>query len=119
MLECDAKFVAFPAHDGEMGILCKRAPLVCKLGTGPLRVEGADAKHLLFIDGGFAQMLGDELTILTSQARPAAELDAAAAQRALQEAQSRTTRDEIAAAARARDVERARRQLRLARRVGK
>ena len=92
VLECDAKFVAFPAHDGEMGVLRKRAPLVCKLGVGPLRVEGAEGNHLLFIDGGFAQMLGDDLTILTAQARPARELDAAGAERVLQEARSEERR---------------------------
>ena len=68
VLECEARFVAFPAHDGEMGVLPNRAPLVCKLGIGPLRVEGTDAAHVLFIDGGFAQMLDNRLSILTKQA---------------------------------------------------
>src|SRR3989304_9885658 len=86
VLECEAKFVAFPADDGEVGVLPNRAPLVCKLGIGPLRVEGTDFEHVFFIDGGFAQMVNNRLTILTEQARKVEELDVAVAQRSLTDA---------------------------------
>ena len=75
VLECEAKFVALPAWDGEVGILKGRAPLLCKLGIGRLRIETPDEKHVLFVDGGFAEMLGDQLTILTEDARVPEELD--------------------------------------------
>ena len=79
VLECQARFAAFPAHDGEMGILSHRAPLVCKLGIGILRVEatGSDVsdgqqaeprpgRHVLFVDGGFAQVVENTLTYNSS-----------------------------------------------------
>ena len=68
VLSLEAKFVAFPAYDGEMGILAQRAPLLAKLGAGLLRVdEAAGGKHRLFIAGGFAQMVDDKLTLLTEE----------------------------------------------------
>lgn len=113
VLECEARFVAFPAHDGEMGVMHNRAPLVCKLGIGPLRVEGVDATHVLFIDGGFAQMLNNRMSILTSQARRVEELNAADAQRSLTDALAMKIPDDAAYQARTHAVERARVQRRL------
>ena len=69
VLTVEAKFVALPAFDGEMGILAQRAPLLAKLGAGMLRVEAAKGdKHTLFVAGGFAQMVDDKLTLLTEEA---------------------------------------------------
>ena len=69
VLAVQAKFVALPAYDGEMGILAHRAPLLAKLGAGMLRVEEASgAKRSLFVAGGFAQMVDDKLTLLTEEA---------------------------------------------------
>ena len=66
----------FTAHDGEMGILLHRAPLLTKLGIGTVRVDGPEGARTLFIDGGFAQMLDNTLTILTERACDPSELDA-------------------------------------------
>ncbi len=88
MLEADATFVAFPAYDGEVGILKNHAPLLYKLGVGVLRVETTEEKHAFFVDGGFAPMVENRLTLLTEQARPAAEIDRATADRAREEARS-------------------------------
>ena len=124
-LECDATFVAFPAHDGEMGVLTYRAPLVCKLGIGALRIETVDPnrdrkgaattkQHVLFIDGGFAQVVDNRLTFLTEQARKPEDLDAAAAGEALVEARAMKITDETSFTARDKAVKRAQVQLKLA-----
>lgn len=69
VLATQARFVAFPAFDGEMGVLARRAPLLSRLGSGLLRIEGADGgKRELFVAGGFAQMVADKLTLLTEEA---------------------------------------------------
>lgn len=115
VLDCDADSVVFPAHDGEMGVLSHRAPLVCKLGIGPLRIvapgDGGGAadttKHLLFVDRGFVQMLGNRLTILTEQARLPSELDAEAARQALDQARAMRITDEASLTARANAIRRA------------
>jgi F-type H+-transporting ATPase subunit epsilon len=86
VLEADATFVAFPAHDGEVGILPGRAPLLFKMGAGELRVESPQGNQVLFVDGGFAQMVEDRLTLLTEAARKIEEIDPAAVEKQLAEA---------------------------------
>src|SRR5678815_4296605 len=68
-----------PAHDGLLGILTDRAPLLAKLRQGPLRVDlAAGGSRHYYIEGGIAQMKDNNLTILTNQATPANEIDAEA-----------------------------------------
>jgi F-type H+-transporting ATPase subunit epsilon len=86
VLEADATFVAFPAHDGEVGILPNRAPLLFKMGAGELRVESPQGNQILFVDGGFAQMVENRLTLLTEVARRIEEIDPAAVERQFEEA---------------------------------
>ncbi len=114
VLECDATFVAFPAHDGEMGIMTGRAPLVCKLGIGQLRVETDSEKHLMFIDGGFVQISGSNLSILTEQAKDAAQIDAEAASTALVEARAMPNITDDDHTAKSKAVQRAQIQIKLA-----
>ena len=65
-----------PAHDGLMGILTDRAPIMVRLGIGPLRIDFLDGKkNFYLVDGGLAQMKSDTLTILTPSATPASEID--------------------------------------------
>ncbi|HZF13858.1 MAG TPA: ATP synthase F1 subunit epsilon [Thermoanaerobaculia bacterium] len=116
VLEADATFVAFPAHDGEVGILPGRAPLLFKMGIGLLRVEkpAADGgEERFFVDGGFAQMVENRLTLLTEQAKRLSEIDRAAAQRAFAAAHELPADTEAAFAARQRALDRARIQLHL------
>jgi F-type H+-transporting ATPase subunit epsilon len=92
VLESEASFVAFPAWDGEVGILHGRAPLLFKLGIGKLRAETPSGEQVFYIDGGFAQMVEDRLTILTQQAKRPQEIDRAAAEKALAAARERAIR---------------------------
>ena len=86
VLEIDARSAVFPAWDGEIGILPRRSALLCRLGIGVLRVETGDETHRFFIDGGFAQMVDNKLTLLTEQARGADEIELDAARQALEDA---------------------------------
>jgi F-type H+-transporting ATPase subunit epsilon len=70
-------FVAIPAHDGELGVLPMRAPLMCQLGVGELRYGQGGLARRVFIDGGFAQVLADRVTVLAPEALPAEEITAA------------------------------------------
>ncbi len=114
VLECDATFAAFTAHDGEIGILFNRAPLVCKLGIGSLRVESPTDKHTLFIDGGFAEMVDNRLTILSEQAQTPDQIDRSAAKQALADARAMKLIDEPSSVAREKAIQRAKVQLKLA-----
>jgi F-type H+-transporting ATPase subunit epsilon len=83
-----------PAHDGLLGILTDRAPLLAQLGQGPLRVDLATggSRHF-YIEGGIAQMKDNNLTILTNEATPANEIDAEAARAEYAEAVARRITD--------------------------
>lgn len=86
--------VILPAHDGLVGILTDRAPLLLKLGLGPLRVDlPSNERRYYFIDGGIAQMKDNQLTILTQEATAASEIDAEAARAEYQEAAARRITD--------------------------
>lgn len=114
VLEAEATFVAFPAHDGEVGILPGRAPLLFKMGIGSLRVESPEGNREFFVDGGFAQMVENRLTLLTEQAKAVEDIDPAAAERALAEAREMPMISDAEFAARQRAIDRAETQIRLA-----
>ncbi len=67
--EGEVTYANLPAYDGQLGVMHQRAPLLVQLGQGDLRldVRNVGAQHFS-ISGGFAQMSGDKLTVLTEQA---------------------------------------------------
>jgi F-type H+-transporting ATPase subunit epsilon len=76
VLEATVTEAQIPAFDGLLGILDKRAPLLAKLSTGVLRLTTNQGTQRFLVAGGYAQMKADELTILTSEAIPAAQITA-------------------------------------------
>jgi F-type H+-transporting ATPase subunit epsilon len=105
-----ADFVALPMYDGELGVLPGRAALIGRLGCGELRVRRGERTQYFFVDGGFVQVRANTVTVLTSRAQRADEIDTAAAASALEaNSVNGSTQD------RAHAQERARAQLRVAR----
>jgi len=86
VLQTEADFVVVPAHDGQIGILPGRAPLICKLGIGTLRVRFDDRGVRLFVERGFAEVLNNQVTVLTEQAVPAEQIDSSQVQSQLEQA---------------------------------
>ena len=113
LLDEPADFVVLPMYDGELGVLPGRAPLIGRLGFGEMRVRRGGQTERFYVDGGFAQVRANVVTVLTGKAVPAAELSADAAAQALQAALRPATGDELDA--RLKQQERARAQLRIAR----
>lgn len=68
VFEKEASYIDLPAHDGQMGFMANRAPLLVKLGEGLLTVKSEGGETKVHISGGFAQMKGNTLAILTDQA---------------------------------------------------
>ena len=82
------------AHDGQIGILTSRAPLLVKLGLGKLTIELAGGKTQTYlVDGGIAQMKSNKLTVLTTSAWEPKDLDAASARKEYDEALAATPTD--------------------------
>ena len=108
VLATSAWFVAFPAFDGEMGILKDRAPLLAQLGTGVARIQSPEGNRRLFVDGGFAQMVDNRLTLLTEAAREPEAVAAGAAAKERGAAREVAGRDEASRQRRERHLARAR-----------
>ncbi len=84
VLDEPADFVALPMYDGELGVLPGRAPLIGRLGYGELRLRQGGAVRRFFVDGGFAQVRANVVSVLTQRAVPAEQIDRTAATTALQ-----------------------------------
>ncbi len=107
------EFVALPLYDGELGILPGRSPLIGRLGYGELRTKQHGATKRYFVDGGFAQVRDDVVTVLTDRATPAESINTEAAARELEHAKMRKATGEPEQAEKARAVDRARAQVRV------
>ncbi len=83
--------VVMPGAAGELGILPGHAPLMTELGIGGLTYRGptANATGDLAIIQGFAEVLGDRVTVLAETAERAAEIDLARAEAAKARAEKR------------------------------
>ena len=108
------EFVALPLYDGELGVLPGRAPLIGRLGYGELRTRTAGQTRRYFVDGGFAQVRDDVVTVLTGRAIPADKVDTSAASQELEQAQARRASTDAEQDEKARAIARARAQLRIA-----
>jgi F-type H+-transporting ATPase subunit epsilon len=106
-------FVALPMYDGELGVLGGRAPMIGRLGPGELRTRKGNAVHRYFVDGGFAQVRENTVTVLTPRAQRAEEIDPRAVAQVLE---SRTP--SAVPEGRLKAQQRARIQLRIARKAG-
>lgn len=86
--EIDREFdsLVLPLYDGEMGVLSGRAPLIGRLGYGTLTMTNGSTAEKIFVDGGFAQVENDVVSILTARAFPVDTIDHAEAEKALEAA---------------------------------
>ena len=69
LFEGEANSVVAPAFDGEVGILSGHAPMMSLLGKGTLRLDGASKSFE--IEGGFLQVIDNNVRIVTEKATAA------------------------------------------------
>lgn len=124
LLDVQAASAVLPVHDGSMGFLAGRGPIVAKLGMGTMRVSIAEDKagqggtREYLVEDGFAQMVNNRLTVLTSRAVAAETLTESEAQAELAAAEGRKPADpknRVEAESVRKDRERARAKVRMAR----
>jgi F-type H+-transporting ATPase subunit epsilon len=80
--EDDVDMVVAPASEGYVGILPHHAPLFTTLGPGEFRVKKGGVDEILAVFGGFMDVRGDRVVVLTDAAEHAEEIDASRAQEA-------------------------------------
>jgi F-type H+-transporting ATPase subunit epsilon len=83
--------VTLPGADGALGILPGHAPLITELGIGEMtyRAKNAAQPGHLAILRGFAEVLGDRVTVLAEVAEKPEEIDVKRAEEAKQRAEER------------------------------
>ncbi len=75
LLDVAVTYATFPAHDGQVGLMKGRAPLLAALGDGAMRLDFEDGgSRWFFVGGGFAQMKDDKLSLVAEEATPADEI---------------------------------------------
>jgi F-type H+-transporting ATPase subunit epsilon len=113
------EFVVLPLFDGELGVLPGRSPLIGRLGYGELRTRASGTTRRYFVDGGFAQVRDNVVTVLTNRAIPANMVDVQAAERELEKALAMKGSTELDMTERTRAIDLARGQIRIARSKGR
>lgn len=84
----DVASVILPGTEGEMTILPQHAPLLATLKPGVVTVtKDGGASERIFVRGGFAEVNPQGLTVLAETAIPVADLDAAALNRQIKDAE--------------------------------
>jgi F-type H+-transporting ATPase subunit epsilon len=107
--------IRVPMYDGSAGIYPGRAPLVGRLGIGELQLKGTDGQtESYFIEGGFVQIKGSQVSVLTSAAKPVSAISRAAAVEELNAAKAEKARTDEEMAALETRLERARKLVSMA-----
>jgi F-type H+-transporting ATPase subunit epsilon len=91
LYEGDVEFIIANGADGELGVLARHAPLMTILKPGPLRIQETigGPEELLFVGGGFLEVLPDRVTVLADVAELASEISIEKAEEARRRAQER------------------------------
>ena len=80
--------VQIPGRSGYFGVLPEHAPLISELKSGVLSYVAGSQTHVLAVLGGFVEVLPDKVRVLADEAKRKDEIDSAAAQSELDQANS-------------------------------
>jgi len=101
-----------PLFDGGAGFYPSRAPLVGRLGAGVLRLKGAGGEtESYFIDGGFVQVKGPVVSVLTNSAAECGQISRRVAQQQLMDVSAERAVSDVDYGSKARRIETARRRV--------
>jgi len=79
LMSAEVDQVDVPGREGDFGVLAGHAPVLTTLKPGIVVVKSHNLPdERIFVRGGFAEVTPAGLTILAEEARPLAELDTAA-----------------------------------------
>ena len=83
----DVDEVALPGETGDFGVLPGHAPLLAMLRIGPMWYRKGAEKTFAFVAGGFAEVVGDRVSVLAQIAERAEQIDEARAEAAKRRAE--------------------------------
>lgn len=86
----EAQIVVAPGSEGEFGVLRGHTTFLTSLKVGTLRYKDASGKErYLFVNGGFAEVLPNKVTLLAESAERRREIDVDRAKQAKDRAEKR------------------------------
>ncbi len=112
-----AEFVALTLFDGEVGIAPGHTPMIGRLGVGEMRIREEDHIDRLYVEGGFVEVIGNVVSVLTPRAVAAEEIDEQVAREQLESALVRPAHSPELIEQRDRSVAVSRAELRVAQRA--
>ena len=89
----EARFVALPGENGELGILPRHTPLITRIKPGAVRIQragpdgAAGEEEFIFVAGGILEVQPGRVTVLADTAIRGADLDEAKASEAKRQAE--------------------------------
>jgi len=86
-MSADADMVTVPGAEGDFGVMAGHAPFMTTLRPGVVDVQNGREETRLFVRGGFAEVNAEGLTLLAEHSVPLDELDSAALDQEIQNAQ--------------------------------
>ena len=79
--------VVVPGSEGEFGVSPNHAPVMSVVKPGALRVFNDGAERRIFVNGGFADVTPEGLTVLAEDAVDLADIDSAQLERQIKDTQ--------------------------------
>ena len=113
-VDTKADLVVVPLSDGEVGIQTEHAPMIGRLGYGEMRITNGESVDRFYVDGGFVQVAGNQVSVITNRAVVAKDIDLAAANSALEQAKSLPGSNSKELAIKGKSLQQARAQVRIA-----
>ena len=91
LFEGEVEFIIANGADGELGVMARHAPLMTVLKPGPLRIQEVmgGAEDVIFVGGGFLEVLPDRVTVVADVAEHADEISVERAEEARRRAQEK------------------------------
>lgn len=87
MFNGEVDHVVVPGSEGEFGVMPNHAPVMSVIKPGALRVIDGGVERRIFVNGGFADVTPEGLTVLAEEAIDVADIDAVELDQQLKNAQ--------------------------------
>ena len=91
LFEAEVEFIIASGAEGELGVMARHAALMTVLKPGPLRIQETmgGEEQVIFVGGGFLEVLPDRVTVLADVAEHAEEISVDRAEEARKRAQEK------------------------------
>lgn len=94
-LDAEVSSLRLPGTDGGIGILPRHAPMIAALDSGLLRYSSGGKDQVMFVSGGFCEVRGATVRVVTEAGEKPEDIDEARAREAEQRARARISSGQV------------------------